>query len=127
MREVVLVVDDEACIRSALRRELGAEFEVLLASCYSTALALLTSAEGIVVVVSDFHMGDGPSGLELLDEVRRVSPGCGRVLVSANLSANRALKSGTAHQFIEKPWYSGEILAAVRRHAPSRRAGAVNG
>ncbi len=123
----VLVVDDDPSIRRALARELQREFEVCLADGYATAIQLLDGDAGFFAVVSDLMMGPGANGADLLTEVRRRSPRSARLLVSGTVTEGQAtcvVEDGVAHEFIGKPWQSGEVLAAIQRWAdrPSSEA-----
>lgn len=118
----VLVVEDEPALRRAMARELRIEFDVSLAGGLSSALDILHRGEELCAVVSDLMM-DGPVGLELLEEVRRRTPACARVLVSGTVTRDDiddALASGTVQHFISKPWDAGALLAAVRRAVDAR-------
>lgn len=80
-RPVVLLVDDEAHILSALQRVLRREpYEVLTAANSVDALALLAQRV-IAVVVSDQKM-PGTSGVALLREVAARFPATKRILLT---------------------------------------------
>lgn len=75
--QVVLVVDDEEPIREGLRlllQEWG--FEVMTAADAAQAAQAVGLLEGRVdLVLTDLHLGPGPSGAAVIAEVRRL---CGR-------------------------------------------------
>jgi len=112
----VLVVEDDPALRKAMARELRAEFEVTLAGGLVPALEVLGRTDRLSAVVSDLMM-DGPVGIDLLEEVRRRTPTCARILVSGTVveaDIRDAVTSGTVQQFVSKPWKAGALLAAVR-------------
>ena len=70
----ILLVDDEAAVRRALRRVFEvAGFEVREAESASEALEEIAADPGIEAVVSDFIM-PGPNGLAFYDELVARSP-----------------------------------------------------
>lgn len=113
----VLVVDDDPSIRKALARELQREFEVCLADGHAAAIQMLDGDTGFCAVVSDLMMGPGANGEELLSEVRRCSPRSARLMISGSVTegqATRIVEDGVAHEFIAKPWRTGQVLRAVK-------------
>jgi CheY-like chemotaxis protein len=118
-RPRALVVDDDPLIRRTLARELRPCFEVLDADHVTAALARFAT-DAIDVVVTDLELGAGPSGIELLAEVRQRHPGCARILVSAIMdprAAQQSVRDQISHVFIEKPWRLGEVRSAACRLA----------
>ncbi|HEU4431196.1 MAG TPA: response regulator, partial [Myxococcota bacterium] len=80
-RPVVLLVDDEDHILSALQRVLRREpYELITASNPADALARC-AARAVRVVVSDQKM-PGASGIELLREIAALYPATRRVLLT---------------------------------------------
>ncbi len=69
----VLVIDDEFLVAESLRRVLADEFEVIVATETSTALARLTSGDWYDVVLCDIMM-PGMNGIALLEHVKRTAP-----------------------------------------------------
>lgn len=111
-----MVVDDDAGVRRLLARELGERFEVISADGVDSALELLASTDGVVAVVSDWHLGRGRTGLDLLAEVRESYPNAVRVLASGTLPSDMSrssLHEHTLDEFVAKPWQPGDMLAAV--------------
>lgn len=112
---VVHVIDDDDRLRAALARLLtSAGFAV---QAHASAEAFLDRLETLDrgCVITDVHM-PGLSGLELL---RRLGPRAGEFPVivltgrASVATAVSALKEG-ACDFIEKPFESDTLLAAVR-------------
>jgi hypothetical protein len=67
-------------------------------------------------------MGEGPSGADILDEVRRRWPRTARIVVSGTGAAHALVAIGVAERFIPKPWERGTLLKAVRDLVASARA-----
>ncbi len=109
-QETVLVVDDDPLVRRALGRELGQVYRVTQAGSVSEALAHLREDTSICAVVSDFDMG-AETGLDLLDEVRRVAPLCARIIVSGKAVPRRM---DLCDVIVEKPWRPGSLKEAVQ-------------
>jgi FixJ family two-component response regulator len=116
-RQPILVVDDEAIIRDTLEealRESG--YVVETAENANAALAKLEQRR-FAVVLTDMHMPGGPSGLELLSEIRRRDASVMVVIITgfATLETSiSALKRG-AYDFIQKPFKIRDIEAILDR------------
>ena len=115
-RPVVLLVDDEAHILSALQRVLRREpYEVLTASSAAEALALL-AGRVITVVVSDQKM-PGASGIEFLREVAQRFPATRRILLTGwpeEIPA-REREAAQLDAILHKPWDEAELKATLQR------------
>lgn len=112
---VVLFVDDEPSILSALRRlfrPLG--YKVLLAEGGEAGLALLAS-EPVDLVISDMRMPQ-MDGVQFLEQVRERWPQIGRMLLTgyADISSTiGAINRGEIHRYIAKPWDDHDIQLCV--------------
>ncbi len=104
-RPRILLVDDEEHVVSGLRRALSRRtnsFEIATACSAAEALVALAVAP-CAVVVSDMQM-PGINGIELLDEIARVTPHVGRVLLTGTAEADAATRAlPTAQRFLCKP------------------------
>jgi len=108
----ILVVDDDASIRSLLRGMLERQgYEVVEAEdgceglqCYWTALPDL--------VITDLQM-PGMDGLELIMEVRRACPTAKIIAISGGQRALNLARPLTQCAF-EKPFQLGSFMVAVR-------------
>ena len=111
----LLVVDDEACILSALRRSLCREgWRVLTASTPDEALRMLDE-EPIDAVLSD-HKMPRMSGLEVLEVAARRRPNAVRILISGwpdEIPAERLAALGV-RALIPKPWDDAELKRILR-------------
>jgi DNA-binding NtrC family response regulator len=114
---VVLLVDDEPRILSALRRSLRREgWELVTAESPEQALQVLAERR-VDLVVSDQKMKGG-SGLALLEEVARRQPGAGRVLLTGwpeEVPAGQLERLGIG-ALLPKPWDDTELKAVLRAH-----------
>ncbi len=127
----ILVVDDEAAIRDALRMILEYEgYRVLEASSGEDALSVLSRAHADAALL-DIRM-KGMSGLEALERIRALHPALPVLMVSGHgtiETAVSALRLG-AQDFLEKPLERDVVLARIagllerahlREEAASRR------
>lgn len=125
-KDRVLIVDDEPGIRDALHRAIERmveDVEVLTAASGEDALAMLRT-QSVELVVSDQRM-PGLGGVDLLAEVRRISPGARRVLMTAYPDIDlltRATNEARLARFLAKPFRLEEVLAAVREELEGVRA-----
>jgi response regulator RpfG family c-di-GMP phosphodiesterase len=114
-RPVLLIVDDEARILTALQRALRREsYEILTAETPAEAMKLLDQHR-VDVILSD-HKMPGMNGLALLAHASRKQPSAARVLITgwteevppADLAAIgvRAL--------LPKPWDDAELKKTLR-------------
>jgi response regulator RpfG family c-di-GMP phosphodiesterase len=115
-RPVLLIVDDEARILSALRRTLRREgYEILTADTAAEALRRLDETP-VDAVLSD-HKMPGMSGDQLLDEVARRWPRAVRMLITGwtrELAPQRLEQLGVS-ALITKPWDDAKLKATLRR------------
>ncbi|MDE1948453.1 MAG: response regulator [Burkholderiales bacterium] len=112
---LVLCVDDEANILSALKRVLrGAGYSVVTAGDAAQALERLAEMP-VDVIVSDMRM-PGMDGAALLEQVHRRWPGIARLLLTghAEMSATvAAINRGRIFRYLQKPWDEHELLGAL--------------
>jgi len=115
-KPLVLLVDDELAVLSALRRQLRDEpYGVFTAASAAQALALLRGGR-VQVVVSDELM-PGTNGSELLAEVRDRWPWTGRVILTGYPGEDvmiRGLEAGVDF-VLPKPWDIDTLKTTLRR------------
>jgi len=114
-RPVVLFVDDEPRILSALRRSLRREgYEILTAQTPAAALAILDE-RAVDLVVSDQKM-PGASGLALLGEVARRHPAVARILLTGwpEEVPRSELERLGVHALLPKPWDDAALKSELR-------------
>jgi len=118
----LLVADDDPAVRQSLERTLAREgYTVVLAPDGQAAIDRLRLG-GIDLVLSDLKM-PGLNGLELLREVKAVSPELDVVMLTAFGTveeAVKAMKDGAA-DFLTKPFQRAQLIRVIRK-ALERRA-----
>ncbi|HUR94839.1 MAG TPA: ATP-binding protein [Gemmatimonadales bacterium] len=115
--ETVLVVDDEALVRSMAVRALQEEgFEVLAADSGAAALSLLErDGDRVRLVVTDVAMA-GIGGRELGHRLLEARPNL-PVLYMSGYPADEVIRRGLLHEheaFLQKPFAPSVLAAAVR-------------
>ncbi len=119
--ELILIVDDEPLIRTALASVLTTDnYLVLSAADGLEAVNLLVSnQEAVKLVITDIMM-PGINGVALLRALRGIKPGLAAIAASGLHDGNRreelALLGVTG--VLEKPFSPSEVLEAVRRALP---------
>lgn len=112
----ILVVEDEQAERDALARVLRMEdFEPVTATNVETALPWLD--RDVDVVVSDVRLGNGPNGVDLLQNWRERHLRTPFILLTAYgdvESAVNAMKLG-ADDYLTKPVDPDQLLSLIRR------------
>jgi CheY-like chemotaxis protein len=112
-KPVVLVVEDEVLIRSAVAEYLRMSGNsVVEATNAAEAIALFAARVVVDVVFSDIQMPGPMDGLGLARWVRQHHPDIHVMLTSGNADANRA--AGAAKAFFPKPYRSAEVAARIR-------------
>lgn len=121
MLNTVIVVDDEASIRTAVEQWLSLSgFDVQLFSRAEACLAQLPR-DFAGVILSDVRM-PGLSGLELLAEVQRRDADLPVILLTGHGDvpmAVEAMRDG-AYDFLEKPFSPDALLNSLRRALDKR-------
>lgn len=116
VRHTVLIVDDEAPIRAAIRRALRDEpYEILEADGGEAALAII-KARPIDAMVVDNAM-PGMSGLDLLRIARMHRPDAIRIMLTGRAeldTAIRAINEDGVFRFLCKPWERDALRLTVR-------------
>lgn len=114
MRPCILFVDDEERVVNQLRIIFRQDYEVHTATSGAAALQIMQSTQ-IDVVVSDQRM-PGMTGIEFLDQVRRLQPSAMRLLLTgySDLAAIvGSVNEGEVFRFINKPWDHAEIQEII--------------
>ncbi len=121
----VLICDDDADVRAAMRRTLYC-YDVVEAEAPKEALTILKDQK-FAAIVSDFSLNASSDGLELLQLVRLLHPGMVRFLVTGTRDlevAVRALNEGAVDRLFLKPWDDLKLTSALElllhtRHSES--------
>ena len=114
----VLVIDDDAMLRSAVRRVLERAGYAVLEAGDGEAGLQLHQEQGADVVIVDIFMPER-DGLELIRGLRVVSPGAKIIAISGGGRSGKTdlLKDAAvfgAERILLKPFEMTELLAAVR-------------
>lgn len=112
----ILIVDDDALVRSALTRSLRGytDFEVEAVSSSLEAFERLSSGE-YAVVISDYKMPK-IDGVELLTWVAESYPHIRRILLTghAELKATiAAVNEASVYRIIQKPWNDADLRLVI--------------
>jgi len=126
----ILVVDDEPLVGAAVRRMLGRDHEVEVATSGADALGRLRRGEHFDLLICDLVM-PGLGGAEVAEQIGHVSPS----LAQSMLFMSSGILSAAAEAFVEKherrvlrkPFDRGALLRLVeeRLEPRSRNPGAT--
>jgi len=111
----LLIVDDEALIRSRLRHHLEGDGRIVLECGTGTEAVALLKKEDIELVILDINLPD-ISGIEILEWIRANRKPTGVILVSGDdciESAIKALRQGAA-EFVRKPYAVDDLTHKVK-------------
>lgn len=110
----VLVVDDDAMVRTLMMRVLRDVAQVYLTETGYEALHLLTQHHDIDLILLDLRM-PGQHGTETLKDIRRLSPHSSVIVVSgyADELPKALLDNGMVNEFLQKPVGPDDLLKAV--------------
>lgn len=120
-RHVVVLVDDEPAVLSALARSLRKEpYQVLATQEPQEALRWVQSRD-VSAVVSDQRMYK-MSGTELLALVGQISPGTARIILTAYAgpTAGTPRLKQSIECMIEKPWDDAMLRRTLREFLSER-------
>ena len=123
-RTVIVCVDDEEIILSSLekqlKRSLGQDYEIELASSGYEALSLCAELEAeniaIALVISDQIM-PGMSGDEFLIRLHAVYPKTLKILLTGQAEADsvgRIVNAAALYRYIAKPWDEIDLILTVK-------------
>lgn len=122
----VLIVEDEAILREALRDSLKDMHTVTTAASGEEALELIQKQDFDILII-DVRLG-GKSGLQVVKELQEIKPYIKSIIVTAYPSvelAVEAMKQG-AVDYLVKPVRADDLERLIREilnHKASRRAG----
>lgn len=122
-RGVLLCVDDEIIVLTALkeqlRRAFGNAFVIDVAESAEEALELLDElaeqGHELLVIVSDWQM-PGMKGDEFLVQAHGLFPSVIKIMLSGQAEAaavERARREAGLHEFLSKPWNAEELVNAI--------------
>jgi signal transduction histidine kinase/CheY-like chemotaxis protein len=116
-RVPVLLVEDDARVRNATRLFLKAEgYDVTAAASLSEAIAAAEKTPGIRLLVTDYHLGDAQTGVQVISEIReRLGQQLPAILITGDTSsAMRELRCDDHLRTASKPVNPDQLLALVR-------------
>ncbi|WP_169053241.1 sigma-54-dependent transcriptional regulator [Falsirhodobacter xinxiangensis] len=114
----ILLIEDTPALQMVYRSVLAAAgYKVVTASTFADGLARFLDTNPMVVLL-DLVLPDG-DGLDLMQEMLRLSPDVRVVVITANGSITRAVEAmrAGAHEFLVKPFDEQRFLGAVENAA----------
>jgi DNA-binding response OmpR family regulator len=125
MKPRILIVDDDDAITQQLYWTLSDDYEVMTANDMPTAIRRATIYEPAVTVI-DLHLPPAVEtpevGLLILEFIKAHVRNSKVLVVSSadNIEIQKASYAAGADEFMDKPFETEQLLAAVRRLAPRR-------
>ncbi|PKN99938.1 MAG: hypothetical protein CVU42_06205 [Chloroflexi bacterium HGW-Chloroflexi-4] len=118
MKEVILLVDDEPNVLSALTRALNSNqyFDIVTANDGIQAIDLLKNTPNVALIISDYRM-PGLDGVSFLIEAQDICPDATRMILSgvADLEmATNAINLGQIFRLLLKPCAPEIFLSSVK-------------
>ncbi|SFN47438.1 ATP-binding protein [Dokdonella immobilis] len=112
--ETILVVEDDAAVRSICVAFLGASnYRVLTAASAEDAQQVLLEAPEIALVFTDVMLGPGQNGKQLAAQIRRMKPGMPILLTSGYEQDDTT--EAAEFELLRKPYRREQLLSAIRR------------
>lgn len=118
----ILFVDDDLNVLAAMQRNLRKRFNLDIAAGPDEALQMLKTKGPYAVIVADMSM-PVMNGVELLEEVRSISPDTVRIMLTGNAdqrTATEAVNRGNVFRFLSKPCppetLTGMLDTALKQH-----------
>lgn len=113
---LVLLVEDSPEIRTHVREMLCAIGQNVIEATSATDAAALSTLEGIGLILSDIHLGQGETGLTLLERLRPHLPQVAMGLMTSLPRADPLRQRATASfEVLQKPFDPGELRAFLNR------------
>ena len=117
IREMILLVEDEAGIRALVRKILRREnYNVLEAGSAEEAMAMAAAAPGQIDLLVTDVMLPGASGRELAERIRETRPEL-KVLYISGYTDDDAVRTGAippGSRFLQKPFTLGALVSKVK-------------
>ncbi len=120
--ETILIVDDEKNYLVVLEALLGPEgYEILTAGTAREALRQVREAE-VDLIITDMKM-PGMSGMELLEEVKKIDPYLPLIMMTAYGTIEMAVEAmkKQAFDYITKPFRNEELKLTVKKALENHR------
>jgi DNA-binding NtrC family response regulator len=113
----LLLVEDEASVRNAMRMLLRMEgFEVVAAATAEEAMLELQGPEQLDLLITDYHLDAGHTGTQIIAAAREQrDPQFKAILVTGDTStAVREMQGDPRLRITSKPINSRELLGLIR-------------
>ncbi len=111
----ILVVEDDADLRSVIREQLdGAGYNVLEAANGQIALSIIADQQ-VDLIITDIDMAI-KNGLELLEEVKRDNADIPIIVMTGGNHNEQLILAAGASAFVQKPFVT-DIGAVIRKMA----------
>lgn len=110
----VLIVDDEQSVRYSFKKLLGtSNYELIEASNAETALATFNREKPHLVIL-DIEM-PGKDGIQVLKELKEISPSIPVIIITAYGSGDRVIKAMKygAYEYVEKPFDIPRLISII--------------
>lgn len=120
---VLLIVDDEPNVRSALRRYFRPRGYQTLSAENGEAAVRVLEENRVDVLITDMRM-PGMNGSELLKSVTQRWPDIVRILLTAYADLHittEAVREGWVDHFLTKPWDADQIRSCVQKGVKAKR------
>lgn len=117
----VLFVEDEDDLRTIVADALAAQgFAVTAAENGVEAIAFLRGDAQFAIVVTDYSMPEGASGLDVAREAAVAQPNA-RVMIASGLQRAQLPPIPDTVRFLPKPYRFGQLVTAIHEHVSTRR------
>lgn len=118
MPHSVLFVDDEADLRDIVVDALAAQgFAVTTARNGVEAIEFLRGEVQFSIVVTDYSMPEGVSGLDVATEASALQPNA-RILLASGYSRSQLPALPENIRFLSKPYRFKQLIAAINSYLP---------
>lgn len=124
----ILVVDDEPLVRSSVERILRRAGHVVTTAPSGPAALELATRRFFDVALVDLHLG-AMSGIDLLQELRGIQPGCVAILISAAFDKQEIIDGvnrAAVRRVLEKPVRNQILLDTIEETLGLARSGAID-
>ena len=125
MKHQILILDDEAEVRGAIRMQLkDTDFDILEADSFARAMELLQeNALTTDVIICDVRM-PGVDGVEAVENFQREYPNTPVIVLTGFPDVDLAvdfMKKQDVMDYLTKPVEKDKLIAAVEKAAQNRR------
>ena len=121
--EAILLVDDNTGFMQIVQEILGTRYTVYTAPNGSAGIAAVKKYDAIDVVIADYAL-PGMNGLDFLAEVKRISPGMVRMMLTSTIDSDvliKAINKCGIFKFLKKPCAFEEIWQAIQEAIKYRK------